>query len=117
MGAAIGIQFLQLLLGNGTVQQANVEYFIGIADGQRLDHGLKRLYVVLIETDEQVDHVIFHMYLVFRMGTYGTLAPRRFSRLSASSLTSSIKTAVRGMKKMMPGMPNSLPPIMAAIRV
>ena len=38
-------------------------------------------------------------------------------RRQASSFTSSMTTAVSGMKKMMPRMPKRLPPIMAAIRV
>ena len=38
-------------------------------------------------------------------------------RRQASSFTSSMTTAVRGIKKMMPMMPKSSPPIMAATRV
>ena len=44
----------------------------------------------------------------------GSFARRR---RKVSSFTSSMTTAVRGIKKIMPMMPKSFPPIMAAIRV
>ena len=71
-------------------------------------HGIK---IPLIPGERHQGEVVFPGTLLYCNGSFA----RR--RRQASSFTSSMTTAVRGMKKIMPMMPKSFPPIMAATRV